>query len=105
MEPFVVTDFMLPRIEPMEWLTPKAQDMDLVNRYITPFDRYFLNRLTVPLYGISKEARARMMYEEDKRLQDMKWINDEIDQIKLLDPEAAKELLKIRNNVFVRPEE
>ena len=43
-----------------------------------------------------------MMYEEDKRLQDLKWINDQIDQGKQLDPQAAKELAKIRNDTFTR---
>jgi len=27
-----------------------------------------------------------MMYEEDKRLRDMEWMNEQIDQIKRLDP-------------------
>ena len=103
MEPFEVKDFRLPRTEPLQWLTQKAQTVELVKQYITPFDRYFLNRFTLPLFGISKEARARMMYEEDKRLQDMQWINDQVEQTKLLDPDTAKELLKIRNNIFVRP--
>ena len=105
MDPFVVKDFKLTPAGPLEWLTPKAQDVELVKRYITPFDRYFLNRFSLPLFGISKEARARMMHEEDRRLNDMRWINDEIEEAKLLDPEDAKELLKIRNNIFVRPGE
>ena len=103
MAPFAVKESQLPRIESLNWMTPKAQDTQMVNQYITPFDRYFLNRFTLPIVGISKEARARLMYEEDKRLQDIHWINDEVEQTKLLDPEEAKELLKIRNNTFVRP--
>jgi hypothetical protein len=30
-------------------------------------------------------------------------MNDEIDQMKQLDPEAAKELKSIRNSTFTRP--
>jgi len=76
----------LPRTDKIDWLTPEAKDVELVKTYITPFDRYFLNRFTLPIFGISKEARARMMYEEDKRLRDMEWMNEQIDQIKRLDP-------------------
>ena len=103
MAPVVVRDSRLPRIEQKDWLTPKALDADLVKEYIPPFDRYFLNRFTVPIVGISPVARARMMYEEDKRLRDLRWMNDEIDQMKQLDPEAAKELNSIRNSTFTRP--
>jgi hypothetical protein len=103
MAPVVVRDSRLPRIEQKDWLTPKALDAELVKEYITPFDRYFLNRFTVPIVGISPTARARMMYEEDKRLRDLRWMNDEIDQMKQLDPEAAKELKSIRNSTFTRP--
>ena len=103
MAPVVVRDSRLPRIEQKDWLTRKAQDAELVKEYITPFDRYFLNRFTLPLFGAPPEARARMMYEEDKRLRDLRWMNDEIDQMKQLDPEAAKELKSIRNSTFTRP--
>jgi hypothetical protein len=103
MAPVIVKDFRLPRTEQKDWLTRKAQDAELVKGYITPFDRYFLNRFTLPLFGMSQEARARMMYEEDKRLRDLNWMNDEIDQMKQLDPEGAKELKSIRNGIFTRP--
>jgi hypothetical protein len=102
MAPVIVREQRLPRTDEKEWLNPKARDAALVKEYITPFDRYFLNRFTLPLFGISPEARARMMYEEDKRLKDLKWINDQIDQLKQLDPEAAKDLTTVRNSTFTR---
>ena len=102
MAPVIVRDNRLPRIDEKEWLTPKALDDLLVKEYLTPFDREFLNRFTLPLFGISKEARARMMYEEDKRLRDLQWMNDQIDQMKKIDAEAAKELTKVRNDTFTR---
>jgi hypothetical protein len=103
MAPVVVKDYRLPRIEEKDWRTKKAEDAALVKEYITPFDRYFLNRFTLPIIGMSPEARARMMYEEDQRLRDLKWMNDEIDQMKQLDPDGAKELRSIRNSTFARP--
>jgi hypothetical protein len=105
MAPVIVKDNRLPRIDEKEWLTPKALDDLLVKEYLTPFDREFLNRFTLPLFGISKEARARMMYEEDKRLQDLQWMNDQIDQMKKIDAEAAKELTKVRNDTFTRDQQ
>ena len=98
----VVWDYRLPRIDEKDWLTPKAKDVELVNTYITPLDRFLLSRFTLPIFGVSQEARARMMYEEDKRLQNLKWINEEIDQIKLLDPAEAKALTNIRDTTFTQ---
>jgi hypothetical protein len=44
------------------------------------------------------------MYEEDKRLEDLRWINDQIDELQRADPQAAKELQQIRNLTFSRTE-
>jgi hypothetical protein len=98
----VVWDHRLPRTDEMGWLTPHAKDVQLVKTYITPFDRYFLSRFTLPLFGSSAEARAREMYEEDKRLENLKWINEQIDEAKLLDSQEAKALLNSRNTTFER---
>jgi hypothetical protein len=102
MDPLIVWGERLPKTDKLDWLTPEARDVVLVKTYITPFDRFFLNRFTLPIFGISKEARARTMYEEDKRLREMRWMNDEIDQIKRLDAKEAKALLSVRNALFSR---
>ncbi|MFA5058343.1 MAG: hypothetical protein WC485_09540, partial [Opitutaceae bacterium] len=101
MAPVIVNSNKLPRVDEKEWLTPKAQDDVLMKEYLSDFDRV-LNHYTLPFIGISKEARARMMYTEDKRLQDLKWINDQIDQSMLTDPAAAKELKEVRDSTFTR---
>ena len=41
-----------------EMLTPAARDAQLVKKHLSSLDRNFLNRFTLPLFGISKEARA-----------------------------------------------
>jgi hypothetical protein len=105
MDPLIVWGERLPKTDRLDWLTPAARDVELVKTYITPFDRYFLNRFTLPIFGISKEARARTMYEEDKRLRDMEWMNQQIDEIKRLDPAEAKALLSARNSIFTRSQE
>lgn len=44
--------------------TRGAFDRELVRRELSVFDRCFLNRFTLPLFGISKELRARAAYRE-----------------------------------------
>jgi hypothetical protein len=102
MAPMIVWGDRLPKIARLDWLTPAARDTELVKTYITPFDRCFLNRFTLPIIGDSKEARARIMYEEDKRLENLDWINEQIDELKRLDPEEARVLLSFRNTTFGR---
>ncbi|HTX66708.1 MAG TPA: hypothetical protein VMD31_13120 [Opitutaceae bacterium] len=92
----------LPRIDEKAWLTPKARDEVLKKWYLSDFDRSFLNRYTVPILGVSQEARARQMYEEDQRLRDMKSMQDQIDVLKKSDPEAAKELQQVSDQIFTR---
>jgi hypothetical protein len=95
MAPVIVRGNRLPRIDPMEWLSPAALDAVLVKKYLSPF--------ACPLNSSGQSAGlARMMYEEDKRLQNLKWINEQIDELKLLDPEEAKALRHARNSIFTR---
>ena len=92
----------LPRIDEKAWLTTKARDEVLKKWYLSDFDRSFLNRYTVPILGVSQEARARQMYEEDQRLRDMKSMQDQIDVLKKMDPLAAKELQQVSDQIFTR---
>jgi hypothetical protein len=105
MAPVIVKAPPLPRTDRLDWLSPHAKDMELVKTYITPFDRYFLSRFTLPLFGSSQEARARSLYEEDKRLKDLSWINEQIKQVERLDPEEARALQGFRNTTFSRTDE
>jgi len=102
MKPVVVLGDRLPRIDDQQWLTPTARVDVLKKRYLSDFDRSFLNRFTLPLFGVSQEARAQMMYEEEKRLQDLQWMNDQVEQLKKLDPAEAKDLATIRDATFTR---
>jgi hypothetical protein len=102
MKPVIVFADKLPRIDEKAWLTPKARDALLEKQYLSEFDRDFLNRYTLPILGISKEARARQMDEENQRLKDQSWMNNQIDQLKRTDPQAAKELQQISDQIFTR---
>jgi len=104
MAPVIVNGTRIPNEAEKEWRTPKGRDVLLMNQYLSSFDRNVLNRFTLPLIGVSNEARARMMYEEDKRLQDLGWINAQIAQLKSVDPAAAKDLEQIRDTTFTREE-
>jgi hypothetical protein len=95
MAPMVVWGNRLPRIDEMEWLSPAALDAALVKKYMSS-SACLLNP-----FGLSA-GPARIMYEEDKRLQNLKWINEQIDELKLLDPEEAKALQRARNSIFTR---
>ena len=53
-----------------------AFDKELVKRELSTFDRCFLNRFTLPLFGISKEARARQAYLERKNREFYRHAND-----------------------------
>lgn len=55
--------------------TQKGLAAIAMRRYISEADRA-LNRYTLPLFGISAEARALAMYAEDERLQNMTDLND-----------------------------
>ena len=68
-----------------------AYDKELVKRELSAFDRYFLNRFTIPVLGVSKEARARQAYLDRKNseLQNrMARLNDLVSE---LDPAEARE--------------
>lgn len=49
-----------------ESYTTKGLEALAVRRYLSDFDRYFLNRFTIPLYGQSQEARAMALYDQDE---------------------------------------
>ena len=95
MAPMIVWGNRLPRIDEMEWLSPAALDAVLVKKYMSPF------ACSLNPSGLSA-GLARMMYEEDNRLQNLKWINEQIDELKLLDTEEAKALQRARNSIFTR---
>lgn len=53
-----------PRLHEDDFLTPKALDARLVKEELSDFDANFLNRFTLPIIGIPREARARALHEK-----------------------------------------
>jgi len=51
-----------------ESYTKKGLEELAVKRYLSDFDRYFLNRFTLPIVGISKEDRAMQLFDQDEAI-------------------------------------
>lgn len=69
-----------------------AWDKELVKRELSEFDRLFLNRLTLPLLGVSPEARARALYLERKNREFSTKITSYADALESADPSEARAL-------------
>jgi hypothetical protein len=69
-----------------------AFDKELVKRELSTFDRCFLNRFTLPLFGISKEARACQAYLERKNREIHRRVSDLARAVQATDPAEAAAL-------------
>ncbi len=77
-----------------------AYDKELVKRELSAFDRYFLNRFTIPFLGVSKEARARQAYLDRKNaeLQDrMARLNRLVSRLDSAEAREFREVLRDAN--------
>jgi hypothetical protein len=72
-----------------------------MRRYLTEADRA-LNRFTLPLFGVSNEARAMAMYEEDERLKNMADVADQTNMVMKADPAAGGQLKADAQKTFMR---
>ncbi len=70
-------------------------DKELVKRELSEFDRYFLNRFTIPLFGISKETRARELYLQRKQEEFQQRVKEAARLNDALDPDAAKQQRRV----------
>jgi hypothetical protein len=70
-------------------------------RYISEADRA-LNRFTLPLFGISAEARALQMYAEDERLRNMADLSDAARIVNLTDTDAGVYLQRAAQQTYMR---
>ena len=72
-----------------------------MRRYISDVDRA-LNRFTIPLFGTSKEARARAMYAEDERLRNMSELEDTATAVGTADAAAGTYIRRESEKTFMR---
>jgi hypothetical protein len=67
-------------------------DRELVKRELSVLDRYFLNRFTLPLFGVSQETRARQAYLERQHRQFRNEVNAFARVVALTNPQEAASL-------------
>ncbi|MBI4623135.1 MAG: hypothetical protein HY736_07950 [Verrucomicrobia bacterium] len=72
-----------------------------MRRYITEADRA-LNRFTLPLFGISAEARALAMYAEDERLKNMADLDDAANTVSKSDAAAGVYVRREAQKTYLR---
>ncbi|MEO6001623.1 MAG: hypothetical protein ABIZ04_16845 [Opitutus sp.] len=71
------------------------------DRYITATDRV-LNRVTLPLFGTSSEARALAMYAEDERLNNMSDLKDTAKDVSRTDPNEGAYIKRVTDQTYMR---
>lgn len=71
------------------------------DRYITATDRV-LNRVTLPLFGTSSEARALAMYAEDERLNNMSNLKDTARDVSRTDPNEGAYIKRVTDQTYMR---
>ncbi len=72
-----------------------------VRRYISDLDQA-LNRFTLPLFGSAYQQRARAMYEEDERLQNISDLNEAARGAAQSDPAAGAYIRRETRETFMR---
>lgn len=78
---FVVRAAKAPIFREMDVYTAQGMADLAVRRYLSEFDRSLLSQVTLPLFGVSPEARALARYEEDQRLGNVASLTDTADAI------------------------
>jgi len=71
------------------------------SRYLSATDR-MLNRVTLPLFGTSSEARAMAMYEEDERLNNMSELKENARDIGYLNPAEGAYIKRVTDETYMR---
>lgn len=64
-----------------------------------------LNAYHLPLFGMSKEQYALMLYEQEERLKNMKDVSDKVSLLRASDPVAAEQLKREVDQTFIRRSE
>lgn len=98
---YVVREQKPPVFTEREISTTKGLNAIALQRYFSQTG-LALNRFTIPLFGISKEAYAQMLYAEDERLQNMNELDAAAKDVNLVDPESAKKLKEAARDTYHR---
>ena len=101
LDPMVVRERKPPVFRERDIYTDKGITDIAMRRYISDADRA-LNRWTLPLFGTSKEDRARAMYAEDERLKNMTDLRDASIDAGRADPKSGEYIYKEAQKTFLR---
>lgn len=100
---YVVEADRPPIFKEREILTKQALAELAVRRYLSRFDSKVLNRFTLPIIGVSPEARAMAMYEEDVRLENISELKDAAESARRAgDRSGSNYILKETDRTFLR---
>ena len=92
-----VTQKKRPRLTDQVMMTNKAFNEKLAKEQLSSFDRNFLNKFTLPLFGVSAADRAREEYDREQRAQLVSDVNRLAKVAEQIDPGQAKALRDAAN--------
>lgn len=98
---YVVQEDKPPVFTEREISTSKGLAAIALKRYFTE-STLALNAVTIPLFGISKEAYAEMLYAEDERLKNMADLKASADDVNLVNPANAKAIRQATQDTYYR---
>lgn len=89
------------RLEP--FLTPEERDARLEEKHLTALDRKVLNRVTLPLFGVSKKERARQAEAVERGARAVNEVANHIERAQLAgaDPGYIRELEKLYYQAYL----
>jgi hypothetical protein len=93
-----------PVFRPKDVNTKKGLGQIAVDKYFTETGKA-LNRFTIPLFGMSKEQYALMMWEEEERLKNMQNASENVYLLRQTDPAGAAQLKREVDQTFIRRSE
>lgn len=98
---YVVREQRPPVFTEREISTTKGLNAIALQRYFSQTG-LALNRFTIPLFGISKEAYAQMLYAEDERLRNIADLDAAAADVNLVDPANARKLKEATRDTYQR---
>lgn len=98
---YVVQEDKPPVFTEREISTSKGLAAIALKRYFTETTRA-LNAVTIPIFGVSKEAYAEMLYAEDERLKNISDLNSAARDVNLVDPANAKAIRQATQDTYNR---
>lgn len=98
---YVVKEKKPPVFTEREISTDKGLSAIALRRYFSEAG-LALNSFTLPLFGIGKEAYAKMLYAEDERLKNISDLNESARNISLVNKENAKAIRQATQDTYNR---